>query len=84
MGEIVKFPQARMRRIRERIRDIRKRHATGSPENRLYELDERLRTIDNAIAGLQENRRVVMVEWHDAFRRVQAAERRRQIKEPGQ
>jgi hypothetical protein len=82
MGEIIQFPPARMQRIRERIRRVRARYAASLPENRLDEIDHRLRTIENAIAGLQFHRRAVMAEWRIEFRRVQAAERRRQRKEP--
>ena len=78
MGEIVEFPSARMRRVRERIRRIRERYATDHPDNRLDEIDEKLRTIETAIAGLQFNRRVVLAERRAECRRLQTAERRRE------
>jgi hypothetical protein len=84
MGEIIQFPPARMQRIRERIRRVRERYASTLPENRLDEIERRLRTIENAIAGLESNRRAVMVEWRAEFRRVQAAERRRRREKPEQ
>jgi hypothetical protein len=77
MGVIVKFPPARMRHFQERIRRIRARYAADRPEDRLAEIDERLRTIDNAIAGLRSNRRAVLAERRAELRRAAAAERRR-------
>jgi small-conductance mechanosensitive channel len=82
MGEIIQFPPVRMQRIRERIKRIRRRYAADLSENRLDEIGQRLRTIENAIAGLQSNYRAAMVEWRAELRRVQAAERRRRD-EPG-
>lgn len=83
MGEIVKFLPARARHIQGRIRRIRERYAADRPENRLVEIDERLRAIENAIAGLPCNRRAVMAERRAELRRIQADERRR-LEEAGQ
>jgi hypothetical protein len=74
MGVIVKFPPPRMPHMQERIRRIRERYTADRPEDRIAEIDERLRTIDNAIAGLRSNRRAVLAERRAELRRIQMAE----------